>query len=432
MTESGRASAGARPCNDQTETRLVTGDDDVTEQNVSAVPEIGSITQPRRVITGEDAKGRPYLARVEAVDEIDYPYCMPPQPAQTAGGPPVNHRSGGSGYFRIWGSDRLPVPLPTDGKTPFFTSRPDADETPQALRRAAALPPPLGVRVGWSTNLRAAPTARRFHWTDSTDVLFVLSGKQGQILDRGEHVMHPGDVLIQNGTMHSHQTIEPTRLGWVMLGGLRVGLQPALERLQPISGPNGGHRSGETQEKERMGPWDAPGPGDRTYPSDPGPRTIEEMVAPRRLITGTDAQGLSYFAHAETCERAPEAARELGISGVAWPVWAIDRLPALHPNDDPHPAPTSSLPGAVGANVAIARLDPTEQAGSTIRRDAMDIVFVMSGCAWLQLDGGDEVELTAGDVLIQNGTAHAWHNRASVPAVIGIAALGAARICSRP
>jgi quercetin dioxygenase-like cupin family protein len=62
----------------------------------------------------------------------------------------------------------------------------------------------------------------------------------------------------------------------------------------------------------------------------------------------------------------------------------------------------------------------------------MDTVFVMSGEVSLKVDGGEEVRLTAGDVLVQNGAAHAWHNHSDEPAVIGIAALGAARFSQRP
>jgi uncharacterized cupin superfamily protein len=299
------------------------------------------------------------------------------------------------------------------------------------LRRASALPPPLGVRIGWATSLRPTPP-HRFHWTDSTDVLFIMSGKHGQILDRGEVLMRPGDVLIQNGTMHSHQTVEPTAIGYVTLGALRAGPHPTLERLQPISGPVGGHRAGEGREKKMMDPWDVPGPGPRSYPDEDGPESIEEMTAPRRVVTGTDADGLSCFAAVEACGAIAGGARKLGFEGDVWGIWSIEKLPDLLPTRGRTAPPEELLPKALGAVIAIARLLPTDQRGAFVQRDAMDTVFVMSGEVSLKVEGGEEVRLTAGDVLVQNGAAHAWHNHSDEPAVIGIAALGAARFSQRP
>ena len=47
-------------------------------------------------------------------------------------------------------------------------------------------------------------------------ILFIMSGKHGQILDRGEVLLHPGDVVVQQGTNHSHQTIEDAVMGYVV------------------------------------------------------------------------------------------------------------------------------------------------------------------------------------------------------------------------
>ena len=45
----------------------------------------------------------------------------------------------------------------------------------------------------------------------------------------------------------------------------------------------------------------------------------------------------------------------------------------------------------------------------------------------LELDGGAEKVLRAGDTNIQNGTRHRWHNRGSEPAVIATFIVGANR-----
>lgn len=55
----------------------------------------------------------------------------------------------------------------------------------------------------------------------------------------------------------------------------------------------------------------------------------------------------------------------------------------------------------------------------------VDFDVVLSGEAWLELDEGKEVLLRAGDCVVQNGTRHAWHNRATAPCHFAVCLLGA-------
>jgi mannose-6-phosphate isomerase-like protein (cupin superfamily) len=59
--------------------------------------------------------------------------------------------------------------------------------------------------------------------------------------------------------------------------------------------------------------------------------------------------------------------------------------------------------------------------------DTVDMEIVISGEIVLELDEGVETTLRAGDVNIQNGTRHRWHNRGSEPAVLAVAMVGASR-----
>jgi hypothetical protein len=136
--------------------------------------EIGAVRKPRRVVTGLRDDGVSYLARVEEVDEIDYALVLPGGPHGEEHAEPDPDADRG-GFFRIWGADRLPIPLPTDGLAPVFDTDPSGDEAPEALRRSTTLPPPLGVRIGWSRHLTKGPPGA-FHFTDSTDILFVMAG----------------------------------------------------------------------------------------------------------------------------------------------------------------------------------------------------------------------------------------------------------------
>lgn len=59
--------------------------------------------------------------------------------------------------------------------------------------------------------------------------------------------------------------------------------------------------------------------------------------------------------------------------------------------------------------------------------DSIDYDVILSGELWLELDDGAEVHLTAGDIVVMNGTRHAWHNRGDVPAYMFSVLVGAQR-----
>jgi len=73
----------------------------------------------------------------------------------------------------------------------------------------------------------------------------------------------------------------------------------------------------------------------------------------------------------------------------------------------------------------LATMEPDEPGMHTT--DTLDMIYVVAGCLVLELDDGAEVELHAGDAVIQNGTRHRWHNRGSGPADIVGVAIGATR-----
>jgi mannose-6-phosphate isomerase-like protein (cupin superfamily) len=74
----------------------------------------------------------------------------------------------------------------------------------------------------------------------------------------------------------------------------------------------------------------------------------------------------------------------------------------------------------------VETLDPRNPAMHA--SDTVDFNFVVCGEIYLELDNGREILLKAGDCVIQNGTRHAWHNRASEPCTMAVALIGAERI----
>ncbi len=59
--------------------------------------------------------------------------------------------------------------------------------------------------------------------------------------------------------------------------------------------------------------------------------------------------------------------------------------------------------------------------------DTIDFEYVISGEVWLELDNGEEVQLKAGDTVVQNGTRHAWRNKTSEPCRMVVCLIGANR-----
>lgn len=57
------------------------------------------------------------------------------------------------------------------------------------------------------------------------------------------------------------------------------------------------------------------------------------------------------------------------------------------------------------------------------RTDTVDYVIVLDGEIVVESDDG-EATLATGDILIQNATRHAWHNRSGRPATIAVVLIG--------
>ncbi len=403
--------------------------------------EIGEVTTPRRVVTGLDAAGASYLARVEVIEpaRVEYAIATPIQAYSPT------WQSPRTGYHRVWASDRLPVPLPSDGLTPPIDSGPSPEETPEHLRLAYAVPPPLGFRAAWVRGRGPSPPVP-MHWHDSLDVKVVMAGEQGYIHDDGsETLLRTGDVLVQNATHHAQEDFSehhPVQ-GYLVVGGLRVGKHPPLENVHPVQrGPIGGHRSGEIRGKQPSLPWTARAPTPGSYPDSGKLVSFAQVERPRRVICGNRPDGVSYVARLEEVDPVPHP-----LLGTYFPIWGSDRLPLYFPSEglapqfDSFPTPEETpaalsrahfLPPPLGFRLGVARLDPTPAAGPMHWYDAVEVYFVMHGQVTMILDGGEQLDLRAGDCLVRNGTNQAWHNRGTGPAWLAVGIFGAVRFGVQP
>ena len=161
--------------------------------------------QVRRIVTGENS-GVGVYAAVEAVTPV------------------INQA--GTTYWPIFGSDEV-TRVPTDGSPRYNLSffppragfRVHVVEFPA---RGAELEVPTGVwpESGLSRGFQRKDAESGMHKTNSVDVVIVLSGEIGLESEDGQEVvLHPGDVVVQNGAMHAwrHKDV-PCRVCFVNLG----------------------------------------------------------------------------------------------------------------------------------------------------------------------------------------------------------------------
>jgi mannose-6-phosphate isomerase-like protein (cupin superfamily) len=172
----------------------------------------------------------------------------------------------------------------------------------------------------------------------------------------------------------------------------------------------------------------------------------------RRLVTGHDAEGKAVIVDDHVVEPTTVAL----TSTVYHELWRADSMPTV-PNSGTNGPKTTFLPPVGGYRFFVFTFPPGDgsadlegvdiEAGlrelqeklpgvletneldqpGMHTTDTVDMEIVISGEIVLELDDGVETTLRAGDVNIQNGTRHRWHNRGSEPAVLAVAMVGASR-----
>lgn len=173
------------------------------------------MAQPtRRIVSGHDADGRSiFIADGDA--------------------PNVNifEKGGGMAVTELWSTEATPASNAGNedaGDAPFHL-----EPAPGGTRFRVVEYPPDAVRFGTggyggtTREMRggadvATDTARHpgMHRTASIDYAIVLSGEIYALMDEGETLMRPGDILVQRGTSHawSNRTDTPARVAFVLVG----------------------------------------------------------------------------------------------------------------------------------------------------------------------------------------------------------------------
>lgn len=158
----------------------------------------------------------------------------------------------------------------------------------------------------------------------------------------------------------------------------------------------------------------------------------------RRIVTGHDEQGNSVFV---SDDYAPRAQSFASIPGHAMAqLWTTPSDPALPEKDrDPTLDGASLIPPLGGTSIAIFDIPPDSVMQNPSDRElvfqelgaalpglfdsfepnhpgmhttaTIDYGIILSGEMWLELDNGQSRLVKAGDIVIQNGTRHAWRNK---------------------
>jgi Cupin domain len=171
-------------------------------------------------------------------------------------------------------------------------------------------------------------------------------------------------------------------------------------------------------------------------PFSPGIQPAASARRIRRLVTGLDADGRSAVLIDDV---SPHAKVAHGTATyVATDLWRTEVTPADNsgPPADPLAGdrPRTVGPAPAGSVFRVLELPPDrdwrfDPEGREIRPLAfhttasIDYAIVLSGEIWAVLDA-TEVKMTAGDVLIQRGTAHAWSNRSDAPCLMAFVLIG--------
>lgn len=168
----------------------------------------------------------------------------------------------------------------------------------------------------------------------------------------------------------------------------------------------------------------------------------------RRVVTGHDADGRSIVVSDSPATSVLSRESRPGVA--LTDLWATEDDPEIVDGGDPVARPVALRPPSGGTLLRVIQFDPEDPdtiasidgaeafaamgardavvAGGRHpymhRTDTVDYAVVLHGSITMLLDH-DDVELRAGDVVIQNGTSHAWSNRSDRPCLVAFVLIDA-------
>jgi quercetin dioxygenase-like cupin family protein len=141
----------------------------------------------------------------------------------------------------------------------------------------------------------------------------------------------------------------------------------------------------------------------------------------RRIVTGHDGAGKAVVTTDEIIESTPG---KIDRTISAADIWATASTPPDLDGADPLGGHLPTTPATGGTMLKLLELPPG--AKPLMHKTAtLDYVIVLAGEVVMLLDDGVEVEMKAGDLMIQRATVHGWGNRGAEPCRIAFVLVGA-------
>jgi quercetin dioxygenase-like cupin family protein len=138
----------------------------------------------------------------------------------------------------------------------------------------------------------------------------------------------------------------------------------------------------------------------------------------RRLVTGHDASGEAVIAADEQIPGTALAEDEGRTDAVFFQLWATHEMPVDLGDEamarQREGSTTTIVGSGSGSVLRIGVLGPGTRSPMH-RTESLDYGICLEGECEMELDSGETVTVRAGDVVVQRGTNHLWHNRSDQP-----------------
>jgi hypothetical protein len=179
----------------------------------------------RRIVTGHDAEGKAVILSAGPPDRV------------------VDLTERGPRFYEIWNTRETPVRIDRDSPEPHEEGITLAPPRNGTRIRVLDIPPETRDMA----NMDAAEARRHFemvkagdastrhegaahpfmHRTETVDYGIILSGEIYLIVDKGEILCKPGDIIIQRGTNHAwaNRSSAVCRIAFILIDGV---FDPAL------------------------------------------------------------------------------------------------------------------------------------------------------------------------------------------------------------
>ena len=140
----------------------------------------------------------------------------------------------------------------------------------------------------------------------------------------------------------------------------------------------------------------------------------------RRIVTGHDKDGNAVI----SADNVMENIHNLRSGNPQTLLWQTEDSPAdVDGDEDPAYLTLDIEPPKRGSVFRILELQPGKEPYMH-RTDTIDYAICMSGNCVMILDNDVEIEMSAGDVMVQRATWHGWANRSEEPCQIAFILIG--------